>query len=192
MFLRALSKRLRNTERLGASTASRGSPFQALTTLWVKKCLLASSLDLPRGGFEPFPRVLSLDSRQESSAPPSPRPLLGERAESDEINPQPPSLQTRQTQSPGRTFQPRHRLGRLPLGAFEDLRSLLRRCAHHSSPGWFGCVWCPPRGCGLPSLLPPSTPRSLSAGHLTTRSSPNLDSCPAFRHPKCGIRHLDL
>ncbi|XP_052650883.1 uncharacterized protein LOC128145174 [Harpia harpyja] len=61
---------------LGASTTSPGNLFQCLTTLSVKKCFLMSSLNLPWRSFEPFPRILSLDPREKSSAPPSPRPLL--------------------------------------------------------------------------------------------------------------------
>ncbi|KAK4829643.1 hypothetical protein QYF61_005936 [Mycteria americana] len=76
MLLRALSKRLLNTDRLGASTTSPGSLFQGLTTLSVKKCFLMSSLNLPWCSFEPFPDILSLDLREKSSASPFPRPFL--------------------------------------------------------------------------------------------------------------------
>jgi len=68
-MLRALSKCLSNTDSLGASTTSLGSLFQCLTTLSVKKCLLMSSLNLPCNSFEPFPHVLSLDTREKRSAP---------------------------------------------------------------------------------------------------------------------------
>ena len=55
MVLRALSKCLLSTDRLGASITSLGSLFQGLTTLSVKKCFLTSSLNLPGHSFEPFP-----------------------------------------------------------------------------------------------------------------------------------------
>ena len=52
-----------------------------------------------------------------------------EAAESNEIIPQPPFLQTRQAQSPqllliGHAFQPFHQLYRSPLDAFKDLNIL--------------------------------------------------------------------
>ncbi|KAK4823085.1 hypothetical protein QYF61_025707 [Mycteria americana] len=72
----ALSKCLLNTDGLGASTTSLGSLLQCLTTLLVKKCFLTSSLNLPWHSFEPFPHVLSLDTREKRSAPPSPLLLL--------------------------------------------------------------------------------------------------------------------
>ncbi|KAK4826821.1 hypothetical protein QYF61_011629 [Mycteria americana] len=71
-----LSGAVTTSARLGASTASLGSLFQGLTTVSVKKCFPMSSLNLPWCSFEPFPRVLSPDPREKSSAPPSPRPLL--------------------------------------------------------------------------------------------------------------------
>jgi len=77
LLLRALSKYLLNTDGLGASTTSLESLFQCLTNLSVKKCFLMSSLNLLWHSFEPFPRVLSLDHREKTSAPPSPHPLLG-------------------------------------------------------------------------------------------------------------------
>jgi len=75
-LLRALSKCLLNTDRLGASTSSPGSLFQCLSTFSVHKCFLMSRINLPWFSFEPFPCVLSLDPREKSSAPPSPHPLL--------------------------------------------------------------------------------------------------------------------
>ena len=71
-----LSKCLLNADRVGASTTSLGSLSQCLTTPSVKKCFLLSSLNLPWCSFESFARVLPLDPREKSSAPPSPRPLL--------------------------------------------------------------------------------------------------------------------
>ena len=70
MLLRALSKCLFNTDRFGASTTSPGSLFRGLTILWVKKCFLMSSLNLPWCSFELFPGILSLDPMEKSSAPP--------------------------------------------------------------------------------------------------------------------------
>lgn len=58
MWLRALSKCLLNADRLEASTTSLGSPLQCLTTLWLNKRFLTSSVNLPRHSFEPFPNVL--------------------------------------------------------------------------------------------------------------------------------------
>ena len=46
-MLRALSKCLLNTHRLGALATSLASLFQCLTTLSVNKCFLTSSLNLP-------------------------------------------------------------------------------------------------------------------------------------------------
>lgn len=45
-ILRALSKYLLNTVRLGELTTSVGSLFQGLITYWVKKCFLMSSPNL--------------------------------------------------------------------------------------------------------------------------------------------------
>ena len=79
-MLRALSKCLLNTDRLRASTTSLGSLSQGLTTLSLKKCFLTSSLNLSWCSFEPFPHVLSLDTREKrsSSFPDSPFPAAGE------------------------------------------------------------------------------------------------------------------
>jgi len=52
MLLRALSKHLCNTDRLGALSTSPGSLFQGLTNLSVKKRFLMSSLNLPWHSFE--------------------------------------------------------------------------------------------------------------------------------------------
>ena len=57
-------------------TTSLGSLFQGLTTLWVMKYFLMSSLNLPWCCFEPFPQNLSLDPREKRSAPLSPLALL--------------------------------------------------------------------------------------------------------------------
>ena len=76
MLLRALSKCLLNPDRLGASTSSLGSLFSSLTTLSVKKFFLMSGLNLPWCSFEPFPCILSLDTREKSSAPHFPCPLF--------------------------------------------------------------------------------------------------------------------
>ena len=42
------------------------------------------------------------------------------------------------------------------------------------------------------SLLPTSTPRSLSAGLLSSLSSHHLYLCLALLHPRCSIRHFNL
>jgi len=76
MLLRALPKCLLNRGRLGASTTSLVSPFKCFNTLLVRKCFLMSSLNLFLCSFEPFLRVLSLDTREKRSTPPSPLPLL--------------------------------------------------------------------------------------------------------------------
>jgi len=88
-----------NTDRLGALITSQGSLFPCLTTLWVKEGFIMSSLSLLQHSSEPFPHVLSLAPREKSSAPPSASPPQ-EAVESHEAAPQPPFLQTRQTQSP--------------------------------------------------------------------------------------------
>jgi len=44
--IKALSKHLLNTDRLGASTMSLGSLFQGLTTLSIKKCVTMSNLNV--------------------------------------------------------------------------------------------------------------------------------------------------
>lgn len=69
--LRAMSKHLWSTDRLGALTTSLGCLFQCLN-----KCFPVLSLNLPWSNFEPFPHIPSLDARQKSSAPPSPLPFL--------------------------------------------------------------------------------------------------------------------
>lgn len=89
MLLRALPECLLNIDRLGALTTTLESLFQYLNTLSAKKCFLNSSLNLPWDSF------LSLDARMKdstflSSSPPQ------EAAESYEISPHPPFLQTRQ------------------------------------------------------------------------------------------------
>lgn len=61
------------------STTSLGSPFQGLTTLSVKKCLLMSNQNLPWHSFKQFPCILSQDTREKRSAPPSPFLLLRKR-----------------------------------------------------------------------------------------------------------------
>lgn len=58
---------------------------------------------------------------------------------------------------------------------------------------WMVC----PLGCqgillGNVELLQASTPRSLSAGLLSSQSSPSLYLCSALLHPKCRIQHWDL
>ena len=68
--------------------------------------------------------------QEESSAPPSPRPLQ-DAAESCEVAPQPPLLQNRQKQCPhllltGHAFQPLHQVLCPPLEALKDLNVLFK------------------------------------------------------------------
>ena len=44
----------------------------------------------------------------------------------------------------------------------------------------------------ISSLLSTNTPRSLSAGLLSSHSSPNLYLCPVLLHPRCRIQHLQV
>ena len=144
-------------------------------------------------------------------------------AESCEVTPQSPLLQTWQKQSPqslltGHTFQALYQDCCPPLDTFKDLHILLKswapalhtvlkvrphqrwiipsRPAGHAvfdDPGVQFALRAARAHGRLPlSLLPPSTPRSLSAGLLSSHSSPNLYLCPALLHPRCRIRHLDL
>lgn len=71
-----MSKCLLNSDKPGALTTSLGNLFQCLTTIVVKKCFQASSLNLPWHSFEPYPQVLSLDTWEKRSAAPSVLPLL--------------------------------------------------------------------------------------------------------------------
>jgi len=127
MLLRALSKCLLNTERVGASTASLGSLFQCLSTLLVRKCFLRPSLNLPWRSFEPFPCVLSLDTREKTSAHPSPLPLLRQLQRAMTL---PISFLFSKLEKPrvltGHYFQPFHQLCCLHLGTFKDLNLLLK------------------------------------------------------------------
>ena len=59
------------------------------------------------------------------------------------------------------------------------------------NPGMGFALWAARAGCWLAlSLLPASTPRSLSAGLLPSHSSPHLYVWPALLHPRCRIWHL--
>ena len=71
---RVVQMPLKHWQAWGIDHLSR--PVPVLTTLSVKKCFLMSSLNLPWCSFEPLPRIRSLEHREKSSAPPSPRPLL--------------------------------------------------------------------------------------------------------------------
>ena len=74
MLLRALSKCLLNTDRLGGSTTSLGSLFQGLTTLLVKKVLPNIKSKPPLVQFWTIPTCPI--TGYQTSAPPSPRLLL--------------------------------------------------------------------------------------------------------------------
>ena len=133
MLLRALSRCLLNTDRLAASTTSTASLFQCFATLSIKKCFLMSCPNSPWCSFEPFPRILSLENREKSSAPPSPLSPLQEDIESNDVAPQPPFLQTRQAQSPQlllteHAFQTSHQLCCPPLDTFKDLFTSFSNC----------------------------------------------------------------
>jgi len=58
-----------NACRDGASTASLGYLFQCITTLWMKKFLLISNLNLPCLSLKAFPHVLSLSTLINSHSP---------------------------------------------------------------------------------------------------------------------------
>ncbi|KAK4812678.1 LOW QUALITY PROTEIN: hypothetical protein QYF61_012188 [Mycteria americana] len=98
MSLSTSSKRPLNTSRDGDSTTSLGSLFQCLITLSVKKNFLISSLNLPWRNLRPFPLVLSLVTWEKRPTPPLYTLLSVE--ESDEVSPQPPFLQAKQSQLP--------------------------------------------------------------------------------------------
>jgi len=59
-----------------AMTTSLVSLFQCLTTLLVKNFFLISYLNFPWNIFTLFPCILSLDTREKRSAPPSLLPLM--------------------------------------------------------------------------------------------------------------------
>lgn len=65
-----LTKCLLNADSHGTSTISLGSLLQYLATLTVKTFFLIPSLNLPCCSFVPFPRVVSLITREKRSAPP--------------------------------------------------------------------------------------------------------------------------
>ncbi|KAK4825522.1 LOW QUALITY PROTEIN: hypothetical protein QYF61_000035, partial [Mycteria americana] len=98
MSLSTSSKRPLNTSRDGDSTTSLGSLFQCLITLSVKKNFLISSLNLPWRNLRPFPLVLSLVTWEKTPTPPLYNLLSV--VESDEVSPQPPFLQAKQSQLP--------------------------------------------------------------------------------------------
>lgn len=69
----------------------------AFDHLFIKKCLLISSLNLPQHSFEPFLLITGSPGEEIailSSYPPQ------ETVESNEVTPQPPFLQTRPAQNP--------------------------------------------------------------------------------------------
>ncbi|KAK4826124.1 LOW QUALITY PROTEIN: hypothetical protein QYF61_005276 [Mycteria americana] len=100
MSLSTSSKRPLNTSRDGDSTTSLGSLFQCLITLSVKKNFLISSLNLPWRNLRPFPLVLSLVTWEKRPTPTSLQPPFHVVVESDEVSPQPPFLQAKQSQLP--------------------------------------------------------------------------------------------
>lgn len=71
--VKPLSKCLLDTDRPGALTMSLGSLFQCITTLSLKKHFLTTNLNVPWHTFEPFPHILSLDTREKRSAPSPPQ-----------------------------------------------------------------------------------------------------------------------
>lgn len=106
----ALSKCLLNPDILGALTTSLGRGLQCLITLSVKKCFPMSSASLPWYSTEPFPCVLWIPGRPQNL--PLQLPFSGS-FRSNEILPQHPHAQTRQTQIPqllptGYSFQSFH------------------------------------------------------------------------------------
>jgi len=112
---------------------------------------------------------------------------------SNEVAPQPPSLQTRQNWSPqplltGHSIQPCHRWCCPPLDTFKDLHSLLKlqdpelpmaptvrphqRCIQPLAAR--ARIWL------LLSPLPTSTLRALSAWLLASHASRSLHFCPHY------------
>lgn len=76
ILIRTFFKCHLNTDRHRTSTTSLGSLFQCLTTITVKTHFLMSHPNLPWCYFVPFPCVLSPVTREKSSVPPPPLPLL--------------------------------------------------------------------------------------------------------------------
>ena len=97
MSLRTTSKRSLNTSRDGDSTISQGSPFQCLTTLSEKKYfLIQPEFHLAQLEAVPYsPIAIYMGKEAESHLTTASLQVV---VESDEVSPEPPLLQTKQSQ----------------------------------------------------------------------------------------------
>lgn len=87
-----------NSPRDGESTTSLGNPFQCLTTLSEKKCLLISSLNLAQ--LKAIPSCPITGYLGEDTNPQLPTPSFQVVVESNKVSPELPLLQTKQPQFP--------------------------------------------------------------------------------------------
>lgn len=132
MLLRAVPKRLLNTDRHGAPNSSLGSRCQCLTILMVQKFSLMSSVNWtsPTALCHSHAFFPQLPAAETSTFPPQ------QVAESHEVASWPPILQTGQHKCSqslliGPAFQPFYQLCCLPLHTFNYLHILFQ----------LGCPW---------------------------------------------------
>ena len=124
--------------------------------------------------------------------------LSWEATEGNEAAPQPPFLQTGQTQSPqppltGHGVQPFLPPALLPCsGGIQGPSQPSEMVGPSPAPSTQGEAALTLNTMQLLSLLPTSSSRSCSGGQLSSCSSPSLYLCLALLHPRCRIWHSFL